>query len=160
MVLPFRIEYVRWDNPSLPVHQPSHQARAAHPWKNLHALIPTPGGDLPHIPATFKEAADTAPTLVSHPVPARSRNPVMRTVLLRPPSPSIGSAWKTGSGATISLSRAMTPSRKPAMSCRSPAFLHEQVHEQVSERKFPTGRNPRSIQRTISKSCCARPWPS
>jgi hypothetical protein len=35
---PPRIEYVRWDNPSLPVHQPSHQA--GHPTReNRHALI-------------------------------------------------------------------------------------------------------------------------
>ena len=33
-----------------------------------------------------------------------------------------------------------------------PAFLHEQV----SERKFRTGRNLGQIQRTISKSCCTR----
>lgn len=69
-------------------------------------------GDLPHMPATVQEASDTGPALVSHPVPSRRRKPVLRTVLLRPPIPSIGSAWKTGRGLR-SLSRAMTPSRKP-----------------------------------------------
>lgn len=29
-------------------------------------------GDLPHTPATAEEASDTAPALVSHPVPART----------------------------------------------------------------------------------------
>ena len=39
------------------------------------------------------------------------------------------------------LSELMVSSRSVAMSCRSPAFLHEQL----SERWFRTGLNPRSM---------------
>lgn len=52
-----------------------------------------------------------------------------------------------------SLSDEMICFRSAAVSCRSPAILHEQV----SERECWTGRKPRSIKRVISKSCCTRP---
>ena len=73
VVLPFRIEYVRWDNPSLPVHQPSHQTGLPILGRTVMHHLSGASGDLPHTPATAEEASDTAPALVSHPVPARTK---------------------------------------------------------------------------------------
>ncbi|MCY1239819.1 hypothetical protein D9M72_526340 [compost metagenome] len=93
-----------------------------------------------------EESSDIVPALVSHPVPAPGRNPVLRTVLFRPPIPSTGCAWKTGRGRR-SVSRAMTPSRKPeppgpsqGHRKRRPPHLNRGYSRDTSRFRGPHGR--------------------
>ena len=73
------------------------------------------------------------------------------------PSSSCNSPSKQPAPATDWPGTASSWSAPDQWPCHAvPSAFH---HEQVSERKTRTGRNPGSIQRIISKSCCTRPQP-
>ena len=83
---------------------PPAESPGGHPilGENRHALISSAGGDLPHTPATAEEASDTAPALVSHPVP-RPTKPVLRTVFLPATNSLNRVCLEDRPGATISF---------------------------------------------------------